>query len=113
MDEYIAVDAADDVRTGGAVKHYVIAVLAAALMGAALIASAPPAGAACQDAQLLLFPTAQKCDDPIQPDGNWRRCVVYYAPPGDPFAQSDCHVMGPTKETVSVPFFDPPTHIGP
>lgn len=102
----------DGVR-GPAVKRHVIAGLAAVLMGGGLIASAPPAGAGCQDAQLFFFPTAQKCDNPVQPDGTWRRCVVYYAPPGDPDAQPDCHRMGPGVEHIVHSFYDPPIHIDP
>ena len=85
--------------------------LAAGLTVAGLIGWAPVANAGCINAQLLLFPTAQKCDDPVQPDGTWKRCVVYYAPPGDPAAQYDCHRMGPGIDTVVHPFYDPPAHI--
>lgn len=97
-----------------AVKHYVIAVLTAALPAAGLIASAPPAGAGCQSAQLLIFPTAQKCDGPVAPDGSWQRCVVYHhQPPSSPPEQSDCHPMGAGSQTTAHPFYDPPNHIDP
>lgn len=95
-------------------RRYLIGAVAAVLMTGGLISSAPPARAGCQSAQLLLFPNAQKCDGPIQPDGTWQRCVTYYyAPPNSPPSQSDCHPMGPNKQTIAHPFYDPPTHIGP
>lgn len=92
-------------------RHYITGGLAALLMAGGLIVSAPTAQAGCIDAQLLFFPDTPKCDGPILPDGSWRRCVVYYYPPGDPSAQSDCHRMGADVEHIVHPFYDPPTHI--
>ncbi|OHV06023.1 CDGP domain-containing protein [Mycobacterium talmoniae] len=94
-------------------KRYIFAGLVGVLMGGGLIVSAPTASAGCIDAQLLLFPGTPKCDGPILPDGSWRRCVVYSAPPGDPYSQPDCHLMGPNVEHIVHPFYDPPTHIDP
>ena len=98
-------------RYGESMKPYLLGGLAAVLMGTAIIASAAPASAGCINARLLLFPTAQKCDAPPAPDGSWERCVVYYAPPGEPGAQTDCHRMGPGEDTIAHPFYDPPDHI--
>jgi hypothetical protein len=44
--------------------------LAAAAIGAAGIASAPPASAGC----LSVDPDNTYCDDPVAPDGTWHRC---------------------------------------
>lgn len=85
--------------------------LAAALIAGGLMVSAPQADAGCIDAGLIMNPTALKCDDGIQPSGAWQRCVVYYAPPGDPDAQTDCHWMGPNVQHIVHQFYDPPTHI--
>lgn len=95
-------------------KHCVVGGLAAVLMAGGLLTSAAPARAGCQSAQLLISPTAQKCDGPVAPDGSWQRCVTYhYVPPNSPTSQSDCHLMGPDRETMAHPFFSPPTHIDP
>lgn len=95
-------------------RRYIIGALAAALLAAGLITSAPHAGAGCQNAQLTMSPTARKCDGPVAPDGSWQRCVVYhYPPPASPPEQSDCHPMGPTTQTSAHPFYDPPSHIDP
>lgn len=85
--------------------------LAAVLIAGGLIASAPQASAGCISANLFMNQSALKCDDAIQPDGSWRRCVYYYAPPGDPDAQTDCHLMGPNVQHIVHQFYDPPTHI--
>lgn len=80
-----------------------------------LIASAPAAQAGCQDNPLLFFSTAQKCDGPIQPDGSWQRCVIYYyEPPKSPPSQQDCHQMGPLGQQYPLhSFYMPDTHIDP
>lgn len=85
---------------------------------AGLLASAPVASAGCQDNPLLYFPTAQKCDGPIQPNGSWQRCVIYYyQPPQSPPSQTDCHQMGgPDPHYPPSPphsFYQPPSHIDP
>ena len=52
-------------------KRCIVGALAALLMAAALITSAPPASAGCQYGGLFI----SKCDGPVQPDGTWQRCV--------------------------------------
>jgi hypothetical protein len=59
-------------------KRFVVAGLTTTLMAGvltagALIASAPPASAACQFGGIAI----SKCDGPVQPDGTWQRCVVF------------------------------------
>lgn len=46
-------------------------------MAGGLIGVATPAGAGCVNAEWLSQPFAQNCDDPIQPDGTWQRCMTY------------------------------------
>jgi hypothetical protein len=53
-------------------KRFVVAGLTTTLMAGvltagALIASAPPASAACQFGGIAI----SKCDGPVQPDGTW------------------------------------------
>lgn len=95
--------------------RYILGGLVATLLAGSLIVSAPAAHAGCQGDPLLFFSTAQKCDGPIAPDGSWQRCVVYhYQPPASPPEQSDCHPMGPGRQTIAGhQFYDPPTHIDP
>lgn len=94
--------------TGG-----LVATLAfAGVTAAALIATPAAAHAGCQDNPLLFFSTAQKCDGPIQPDGTWQRCVIYYyEPPKSPPEQRDCHSMGPGRDYPLHSFYMPETHI--
>lgn len=102
-----------------AVKRYftgglTAALAAAALMAGGLIAGAPSARADCQDNPLPFFHTAQKCDGPVEPDGSWQRCVVYYyEPPKSPPSQQDCHSMGPGRQYPAHSFYQPENHIGP
>lgn len=102
-----------------AVKRYVTGGLTAVVGAAALMAgwlgAAPAANAGCQDNPLLFFATAQKCDGPLQPDGSWQRCVIYYyEPPKSPPSQQDCHQMGPLgRQYPFHSFYQPETHIGP
>jgi hypothetical protein len=67
--------------------------LAAVLMAGGLIASAPPASAGCQYGGLVV----SKCDGPVQPDGNWQRCVVFGVLSNDSYRRPDtrCDFMGP------------------
>lgn len=53
-------------------KRGIVGGLAALLMAAGLIASAPPASAGCQYGGSFI----SKCDGPVQPDGTWQRCVA-------------------------------------
>ena len=53
-------------------KRGIVGGLAALLMPAGLIASAPPASAGCQYGGSLI----SKSDGPVQPDGTWHRCVA-------------------------------------
>ncbi|WP_250150158.1 CDGP domain-containing protein [Mycolicibacter acidiphilus] len=89
--------------------------LVAVLAVSGLIVSTPRAGAGCQDNPLLFFSTAQKCDGPVDPDGTWERCVVYYyEPPKSPPMQKDCHRMGPVgQQYPSHAFYQPDAHIDP
>ena len=100
-------------------KPYIVGAVTAALMAGVLIAAAPPASAGCVNADWLSHPFAQKCDDPIQPDGTWQRCVVFetmisgtgtdrsttYLP------SHRCDLMGPDQHPWGAAFNDPPTHI--
>jgi hypothetical protein len=91
-------------------KQRIIGGLAAGLMTgtvmtAALIASAPPASAGCQPWE----PTGQLCDEPIQPDGTWQRCIV------DRLillggTKSTCYPLG---DNHVLPISQPPGHIDP
>jgi hypothetical protein len=93
-------------------KRGIVGGLAALLMAAGLIASAPPAAAGCQYGG----PVISKCDGPVQPDGTWQRCVAvphlvlngassFLVPDGH------CDVMGPNQGPPESGFADPPTHI--
>lgn len=53
-------------------KRCIVGGVAAVLMVADLIASAPTASAGCQYGG----PVISKCDGPVQPDGSWQRCVA-------------------------------------
>lgn len=93
-------------------KRGIIGGLAALLMAAGLIASAPPARAGCLYGGGVL----SKCDGPVQPDGSWQRCVAaprlilngassYLIPDGH------CELMGPDQRPSDFAYADPPTHI--
>ncbi|SPM38442.1 hypothetical protein MNAB215_619 [Mycobacterium numidiamassiliense] len=93
-------------------KRCVVAGLAAVLMAAGLITSAPPAGAGC----LYGGPVLSKCDGPVQPDGTWQRCVAFthWIPSGaSSFLAPErrCDSMGPGQNPGDLGFADPPTHI--
>lgn len=85
---------------------------AALVMGAAVIALAPPASAGC----LYGGPVISKCDGPIQPDGTWQRCigVIGWVNSGLSSHQvpiKQCDAMGPTQTRWDFVFADPPAHI--
>ncbi|MDX6502400.1 MAG: hypothetical protein QOG23_5664 [Blastocatellia bacterium] len=97
-------------------KRFVVAGLTTTLMAGVLtagpLASAPPASAACQFGGIAI----SKCDEPIQPDGTWQRCVTF--PPtagrdGSPVyvTSTNCQTLGPDQHPWGVAFNDPPTHI--
>ena len=93
-------------------KQFLVAGLTTALAAGALIGSAPPANAGCQFGGI----TISKCDEPIQPDGTWQRCVTF--PPtggrdGSPVLvpSTNCQTLGPGQHPSGVAFNDPPTHI--
>jgi hypothetical protein len=93
-------------------KRCVVAGLAAVLVAAELIASAPSANAGC----LYGGPVLSKCDGPVQPDGTWQRCVAFthWIPSGaSSFLAPDrrCDLMGPGQNPGDLGFTDPPTHI--
>jgi hypothetical protein len=86
--------------------------LAALLMAAELIASAPPASAGCQYGG----PVISKCDGPVQPDGTWQRCVaaprlIYSGASSFLVPEKRCDLMGPGQHPGDLAFADPPTHI--
>jgi len=93
-------------------KRCIVGGLAALLMAAGLITSAPPASAGC----LYGGPVISKCDGPVQPDGTWQRCVA--TPQVIPRGASsylvpvkNCGLMGPDQQPLDLFFADPPTHI--
>ncbi|OBI77522.1 hypothetical protein A9X01_28450 [Mycobacterium asiaticum] len=87
--------------------------LGAVLMGAGLIAAAPPASAGC------VYPgwgVISKCDGPIQPDGTWERCVAVqtWVPHGASSYQvpvKHCDSMGADQRPADPAIADPPVHI--
>ena len=93
-------------------KRGMVGGLAALLMAAELIASAPPASAGCQYGG----PVLSKCDGPVQPDGTWQRCVAVtrLIPNGaSSYLVPDrrCDLMGPNRYPSDLAFADPPMHI--
>lgn len=88
--------------------------LAAAAIGAAGIASAPPASAGC----LAIDPENTYCDDPVAPDGTWRRChqrslIVYQGgwvwkrmPP-----TNSCYRVDPSQPWAPTPAGQPQFHV--
>lgn len=93
-------------------KRCIVGGLAALLMAAGLITSAPPASAGC----LYGGPVISKCDGPVQPDGTWQRCVA--VPQLIPNGLSSylvpakhCDLMGPDQHPWDLALSDPPTHI--
>ncbi len=93
-------------------KRCIVGVLAALLMVAGLMTSAPPASAGCQYGG----PVISKCDGPIQPDGTWQRCVAVARLIPNGFSSylvpdKHCDLMGPDQPSGDLAFADPPTHI--
>jgi hypothetical protein len=93
-------------------KRCIVGGLAALLMAAQPIASAPSASAGCWYGG----PVLSKCDGPVQPDGTWQRCVA--TPQLIPRGASSylvpvkrCEVMGPDLHSWDLVIADPPTHI--
>ncbi len=93
-------------------KRCIVGGSAALLMAAALITSAPPASAGC----LYGGNVISKCDEPVQPDGSWERCVAVYRYIPNGFSShlvpdKHCDLMGPNRQPGDFGFADPPTHI--
>ena len=94
-------------------KQYIVAGLAAALIAGGLIESAPPASAGCMYGG---YGAVSRCDDPVQPDGTWQRCVgfthlVYSGASSFLVPERHCDVMGPDQHPGDLGFANPPTHI--
>lgn len=88
--------------------------LAALLLTAVPIVAAAPAGAGC----VYGGPVLGKCDGPVQPDGNWERCVTIaqWVPSGFSSHQipvKRCMIIGPASLPADPNFADPPVHIAP
>jgi hypothetical protein len=93
-------------------KRGIVGGLAAVLMAAELIASAPQATAGCQYGG----PVISKCDGPIQPDGTWQRCVavpqlIYSGASSFLVPDKHCELMGPDQHPGDFALANPPTHI--
>lgn len=92
-------------------KQYIVAGLAAALIAGGLIGSAPPASAGCMYGG---YGAVSRCDDPVQPDGTWQRCMVYDQTYNPSFTQRihRCYLMGPDQNLpLGVIFSLYPDHI--
>jgi hypothetical protein len=95
-------------------KHRTAAALAATLLASGLLASAPAAHAGCLYGGGL---SISRCDDPVQPDGTWQRCVETHRTTTDASGSSifgrerTCRLMGPGQFPLGIAFGDPPTHI--
>lgn len=95
-------------------KHRIAGGVAALLVAAAPIIAAPQASAGCIYGGQFLG----KCDGPIQPDGNWERCITVarYVPSGlssHLIPVKNCQFMGPAIRPADPNFADPPVHIAP
>ena len=93
-------------------KRCIVGGLAALLIDAELISSAPPAGAGFQYGG----PVISKCDGPVQPDGTWQRCVavpqlIYSGASSFLVPDKRCDLMGPDQHPGDLAFANPPTHI--
>ena len=93
-------------------KRGIVGVMAALLMAAELIATAPPASAGCQYGG----PFISKCDGPVQPDGTWQRCVAVAQLIPSGFSShlvpvKRCDLMGPDQRPGDLAVADPPAHI--
>jgi len=101
-----------ELRMAEKVGWVLVGGVAAVLMAAELIASAPPASAGCQYGG----PVLSKCDGPVQPDGTWQRCVavpkfVYNGASSYLMPERSCELMGPDQHPGDPGFADPPMHI--
>jgi len=92
--------------------HYTFAGIAAALIVGGLIGSAPPASAGCMYGGDGVY---SRCDNPVQPDGTWQRCVDYDETFGEPTVhvrKQRCFLMGPGQNLpLGVIFNVFPDHI--
>jgi len=92
-------------------KQRLVAALATVVFAGGLIGSAPPADAGC----LYEWVAKSRCDEPVQPDGTWQRCVEFQ----DSFSSDNylrtgghfCDALGPDPRPWGFAFNDPPTHI--
>src|ERR1700753_471975 len=98
-------------------KRCVVGGLAALVLAAGLIDSAPPARAGCVDGGPAVSepygPVLSKCDGPVQPDGTWQRCVAtthlsYQGASSFLIPEKSCDVMGPDQHPGGFGFADPP-----
>jgi hypothetical protein len=93
-------------------KQYIVAGLAAALIAGGLIGSAPPTSAGCMYGG---FGAYSRCDDPVQPDGTWQRCMDYdevWGPYHLTQRSHRCFLMGPGQNPpLGVIFNIYPEHI--
>jgi hypothetical protein len=92
-------------------KQYIVAGLAAALIAGGLIGSAPPASAGCMYGR---YGAISRCDDPVQPDGTWQRCMEYDETSGSTLHRRmhRCFLMGPGQTPpLGVIFNIYPDHI--
>ncbi|KMO81902.1 CDGP domain-containing protein [Mycolicibacterium obuense] len=85
--------------------------LTAAFVGMGVVTSAP-ASAGCVYGGGYI----SKCDDPVQPDGSWQRCVGIASVVPSGFGTHlipvrQCAVMGPGRPGGDPAFNDPPVHI--
>jgi hypothetical protein len=93
-------------------KRSIVGGTVALLIASGVIAAAPPASAGC----LYGGPVISKCDESVQPDGTWQRCVAVaqWIPRGASsylVPVKNCHLMGPGQPPLDVAFADPPVHI--
>ncbi|MEW5812083.1 MAG: hypothetical protein AB1925_21870 [Actinomycetota bacterium] len=89
----------------------IVAVAAGLLMAAGVLTSAP-ASAGCVYGGGYI----SKCDEPVQPDGSWQRCVGIAGVVPSGFGThlvpvKQCAVMGPGRPGGDPAFNDPPLHI--
>jgi hypothetical protein len=97
-----------------AMKQYLVAGLAAALITGGLVGSAPPASAGCINPAWAGHPLAQMCDDPVTSDGMWQRCVTYYPNGVRNLGETDCYLMSDGNPPAGDPVLStPPARIDP
>ena len=85
--------------------------LTASLSGLGVVTSAPASAGCIYGGGYI-----SKCDEPLQPDGSWQRCVGIasvvpsgFGPHLVPVKQ--CAAMGPGRPGGDPAFNDPPMHI--